>query len=93
MPDFTIILLYPDYLADPYGETWCGQVTAPDIPSAVREAQRQCVADNQFELPDPGDLHDFTPVSIFAGQHEDLVGEYFRSLCPPATPTPIPTHA
>lgn len=74
MPKFTVILLYPDYATDNYGETWCGSVEAANAFEAVGVAQNQVIKDNQqIEFNDPDDL---LPVSVFAGEHDDLVGQW-----------------
>lgn len=75
---YTVLLLYPDYHADTYGENWCGSVEAPDVIEAVRAAQKQCVADNKAEdYMDPDDLQ---PIAIFEGEQHDLISDWLLSI-------------
>ena len=72
MHKYTVILLYPDYIADNYGqETYLAHVTANSPELAVRAAQTRAFTDNP-EYADNGDLPDFYPLAVFAGQLEDL---------------------
>lgn len=65
---YTVILMYPDYLSENGpGETWCGSVEARDAAHAVRVAQ------NEIMTADANDPTDFLPISVFAGEHEDLI--------------------
>lgn len=69
---FTVVLLYPDYSTDNFGETWCGHVRAPDATTAVTKAQKLCAEESTvIESPD-----DLLPISVFAGHQPDLVHEW-----------------
>jgi len=51
---YTVLLLYPDYLADNYGESTClHHVKASDGKEAVRLARKECV-----EWQEPGVVMD-----------------------------------
>ncbi len=70
MKSFTVVLMYPDYSVDQYGETWCDTVEANDPVEAVAVAQKKCAEDSTvIERPD-----DILPVSVFEGEHKDLIG-------------------
>jgi hypothetical protein len=75
--DYTVILLYPDYASDTYGqETWCGHVQAVDAGAALEAARDEMIAENkklglEFESRD-----DLFPIALFQGKHDDL-----SSLC------------
>lgn len=74
MKKYTVILLYPDYIANDYGETWCETVDAENPIHAVEVAQKQCFDENKCEPHQ--DYQDFKPVSVFEGAHQDLVGQW-----------------
>ena len=67
---FTVILMYPDYSTDNYGETWCAAVDARNPVEAVEVAQKQCAGDSTV-IDNPDDL---LPISVFEGDHKDLIG-------------------
>jgi hypothetical protein len=75
MPKFTVILAYPDYLCAGGPETWCGTVEAPNAAEAVTIAQQQCSHDNGA----PYDPMDLLPISVFEGEHNDLIGEWHNA--------------
>lgn len=67
MNDYTVVLLFPDYLADDYGkDTYTALVTASDIKHAVEVAQREAFDSNK----DSEDPEDFALVLMFQGHHE-----------------------
>lgn len=69
MPKFTVLLLYPDYLASNYGqETYLAHVGAKNPDMAVREAQRRAKEDNKTV----DNKDDFFPLAVFSGHHQDL---------------------
>ena len=72
MKKFTVILLYPDYSTDNYGETWCNTVNAYNCVQAVEVAQRKCAKESTVIES----AEDLLPVSVFEGAHEDLVGHW-----------------
>lgn len=76
MNKFTVILLYPDYSEGNYGETWCATVSARNPVEAVEVAQRTC-ADDNGNISDPDHLK---PVSVFEGDHKDLVGVWAEAM-------------
>jgi len=76
MKKYTVILMYPDYAADNYGDTWCQAVNATDPAHAVTVAQEECMADNKSSIDKADDLK---PVSVFEGDHNDLVGVWVEA--------------
>ena len=42
MNKYTVILMYPDYSTDNFGETWCEAVPARNPVEAVTVAQQRC---------------------------------------------------
>lgn len=82
MNQFTVVLLYPDYYTDNYGETWCDTVSAPDPVAAVGVAQKTCAAETDLII-NPEDL---LPVSVFEGDHPNLVGQWAAAQ---TTPPPM----
>lgn len=75
MKKYTVLLLYPDYIADSYGEdTYLGWVVADSPEKAVKKAQRE-VMNRQ-----PSDLRraaDFLCLAVFDGFHNDLRNKGF----------------
>jgi hypothetical protein len=64
---YSVLLLYPDYASDNYGqETYYAWVQAPDPIAAVAEAQRQAVAAQIIDIDDPIDFH---PLLVTQGHH------------------------
>lgn len=72
---FTVLLMYPDYSTDNFGENWCGHVRAPDASTAVTKAQRIC-ADESTVIENPDDL---LPIAVFEGHHQDRVCEWAKA--------------
>ena len=67
---YTVLLLYPDYLAHNYGEdTYAEHVEAIDPQAAVEAAQSSASA---LFGDDNTDADDFTPLLVVAGHHDDL---------------------
>lgn len=74
---YTVLLLYPDYVASNYGEeTYLAHVTADTVPAAQEAAQRE-VYTAHFPNPDddtPGgnSWQDFAVLAVFEGHINDL---------------------
>jgi len=66
---FSVLLLYPDYLATQYGEeTYFTQVTAAIVEEAAKTAQAEAVEGQLCECnPD-----DFAVLLVIKGWHSDL---------------------
>ncbi len=65
---FTVLLLYPDYLAETFGhETYMTSVTADNVTQAKKLAQEEVAAENKVENPD-----DFFVLCVIAGEHDDI---------------------
>jgi len=78
MKKYTVILVYPDYMCDAGDhQTWCGSVEAENVPDAVSAAQKQVMDDNMTDAMDPDD---FLPISVFEGEHDDLIGQWVRRV-------------
>lgn len=69
---YTVILLYPDYVTDDFGETFMTSVDAIDPVAAVREARLECLDSNKWTGEDAYPLEDFRVIAVMAGKHEDL---------------------
>lgn len=68
MKDYSVLLLYPDYLAASYGqETYLAHVTAPSAFEATELAKEQVTEDNE-----DGDPDDFFVLLVCEGHIEDL---------------------
>lgn len=69
MTHYTVLLLYPDYIASNYGqETYMAWVASTDVISAITEAQNIAWNDNMKE----GDLTDYYCLAIFKGHYKNL---------------------
>ena len=72
MKPFTVLLLYPDYIAETFGhETYLAFVEATDVVHAIEAAQRRATRVNLDEIS-PENFADFYPVYVAAGHHYDL---------------------
>jgi len=72
---YTVLLLYPDYMSDSFGqETYLAHVEARDPESAVMEAQQRAVEANTDEEDDwiVEDAEDFYPLFVCEGHLGDL---------------------
>lgn len=68
--DFTVLLLYPDYIAENYGEdTYLAHVRATDALTACHVAQLQAHVANEVESES---LDDYRVQLCIAGHHEAL---------------------
>lgn len=69
MKNYSVLLLYPDYLAENYGQdTYYAFVDAETPEIAVRRAQAEAVTVN----PETQDEGDFFPLLCIEGFHDDL---------------------
>jgi hypothetical protein len=68
MNKYTVVLLYPDYIAAQFGETYLAHVEAATVPDAVKAGQLEA-QDGYLDL---GEHTDFLPVFVVAGHHNDL---------------------
>jgi len=70
MKKFTVLLLYPDYIASQYGEeTYLSHVLAMDIQAAVKHARKDAFWDNR---PDATDGTDFDVLFVAKGHIDNL---------------------
>jgi len=76
MTDYTVLLLYPDYIADEFGkETYTAWVTAEDPERAILAAQKEAVG----HVPEYDDSYmDFYPLLVVEGHLSDLTPERWR---------------
>lgn len=76
MKPFTVILLYPDFLSDNYGqETYIAHAEAVNPEDAAHAAQLQACGANREAPEDPDfaiDPDDFFVLAVFDGHLEDL---------------------
>ena len=67
--EFSVLLLYPDYLAEAFGQdTYFTHVTGDDVERATRAAQEEAVEGQQCECAPA----DFFPLLVVQGWHPDL---------------------
>jgi hypothetical protein len=77
MNKYTVILLYPDYLAENYGqEIYLAHVEADSPEDAIKNAQREAV---DFAIPDENDeseivlaMDDFLELFVAEGHVQDI---------------------
>lgn len=73
---FTIVMLYPDYIANQYGETFTTFVEAEDMDAAIALAQQEAVEAQEREGDDdPIDPEDFAPVFCCRGRCDNIFPE------------------
>lgn len=75
--NYTVILLFPDYLADNYGEeTFLTTVRATNVLEAQMRAQEEAWAPYRAEYGDGEDgavdLDDFMVIATIRGAHADI---------------------
>lgn len=73
MARYTVILLYPSYMTDNFGEdTYMTCVEAEDVVEAQVAAQEEVV--NEARTGDYDNLHpaDFSVIAVIAGEHSDI---------------------
>lgn len=70
--NYTVLLLYPDYMSDQYGhDTYLAHVHAAYVDSAIKAAQKQAVR-AQAPMDRKGVNHeDFHPLFVCKGEVED----------------------
>lgn len=70
---YTVILIYPDYIAEQYGEEfWISHVEAEAPAQAVEAAQREALEANPIHTGEVDSHTDFAVVAVFEGHHDDL---------------------
>ena len=76
MKKYTVILLYPDFVADEFGhETYMTSVEAKNPKSAVKKARMEVLSasraenEGESEYEDPTDLF---VVAVIEGEHADV---------------------
>ena len=77
MKPYTVLLLYPDYLADNYGEdTYQAWVDAQSVTEAASKAQLEAAGDDNVPVGHTvDDLNDFKVLAVYEGHHVDLSTE------------------
>jgi hypothetical protein len=72
MKQYTVVLIYPDYAANQYGEEfWTTQVHADDVPSAQLQAQLEAMEANEYDTED-SDPNDWAPVFVCEGWVDNI---------------------
>lgn len=71
MPEYTIVMLYPDYIASQFGETYQALVKAETIEEAIAMAQDEAAQVN--ELNTVGSPEDFAVTFACIGHFKNLV--------------------
>lgn len=84
MNPYTVLLLYPDYLAENYGEaTYLAHVWAETPEIAIRRAQRDVWVENNPDDEDTeGEPSDFMPMLCIEGHHHDQTNPDLLELVP-----------
>ena len=79
MREYTVLLLYPDYVADEFGkETYLSWVEAESPEQAIAKAQKMVWAANTYGEDDPLVPDDFHPLLLVEGHHRDLTPKRWR---------------
>ena len=79
MREYTVLLLYPDYVADEFGkETYLAWVEAESPEQAIAKAQKMAWVDNTDGEDDPLVPDDFHPLLLVDGHLSDLTPERWR---------------
>lgn len=74
MKPYTVILIYPDYIASQYGEEfWYDHVEAENVAQAIETAQQN--AQHANRAYESGCAKDFAVVAVFEGHHYDKAWE------------------
>ena len=74
MREFTVLLLYPDYLANNYGQdTYMTCVNARSVAQAIKKAQKNAATDNETK---PGRPEDFYVLCVIAGNHQNIKDQH-----------------
>ena len=72
MNKYSVLLLYPDYIAEDYGQvTYLAHVEAEDHRIAIIQAQREASLAQGDNEEDVGE--DFYPLLCIEGHHDNLV--------------------
>lgn len=67
---YSVLLLYPDYIAENFGQDTCWIWIEADTPAdAITEAQQSLAPSIQELLIDVVDMH---PLLVIEGHHDDL---------------------
>lgn len=67
---YTVLLLYPAHMTDGNVETFLAHILAPDIGTAVLQAQLEAADANNYPFDEKGD---FVPLFVCAGHQMDLL--------------------
>ena len=81
MKEYTVLLLYPDFVADEFGkETYLAWVYAQNPEDAVISAQAEACHpwDGPPENYDPEEGADFYPLLVVEGRHQDITPDRWR---------------
>lgn len=70
MRKYTVILLYPDYIADQFGEVFTGHIMADDADSVIPLAAKECLELNDLLDTYPDAIPDFVTIAVYAGHLE-----------------------
>lgn len=67
MTQYTVLLLYPDYLNDTGTQTYLAHVEALDANAGIELAQRQAIAAQGPQDVEDEDSDYFAPLAVFKG--------------------------
>lgn len=73
MNQYTVLLLHPDYVANPYGtDTYMTTVIAPDVNAAELEAQKSALYADDLDEKAGAYSNDYVVLAVIAGDHQDI---------------------
>lgn len=74
MKKFTVLLLYPDYMSDNFGQDTCmAHVNAEDVARAQEAAQARMVQIRlEYDEEDGQDPDDYFVLMVIEGHHNDI---------------------
>lgn len=73
MKNFTVLLLYPDYMSDNFGQdTYLAHVKAEDVKGAQRVAQLKLLRNLGKDYAGTVDPNDYAVLMVIEGHHNDI---------------------
>lgn len=73
MKSYTVLLLYPDYLAESFGhETYLAHVEARSLRAAIKLAQLQARRAQGYVYDESQSSEDFACLLVIKGHHDDI---------------------
>ena len=79
MNKYSVLILYPESVADSYGESYYAHVEADNPDAAIKAAIRHCMDCNEWRMDEGRDM-DFVPCLVLSGHiacegwHQSRIG-------------------